>query len=215
MSTIKTKAVSAPINGPTVEPLALQTNNIDRVTVSPTGAVAVVGALTVGSLQVGGITTDVRPLVSDTVKTATTTIVDFTSIPSWAKRVTVMLDGVSTSGTSLLLFQLGDSGGIEATGYTGVSSLIYGTTPSTTSSTGGFPVNINQASNVTSGTCVFTLLSGNTWTAMGILSGQVNSAQTVFVSGVKALSATLDRVRITTLNGTDTFDSGSINIMWE
>lgn len=215
MSTIKTKAVSAPINGPTVEPLALQTNNIDRVTVSPSGAVAVVGALTVGSLQVGGITTDVRPLVSDTVKTASTTVVDFTGIPSWAKRVTVMLDGVSTSGTSLLLFQLGDSGGIEATGYTGVSSLIYGTTPTTTSSTGGFPVNINQASNVTSGTCVFTLLSGNTWTAMGILSGAVNSAQTVFVSGVKALSATLDRVRITTLNGTDTFDSGSINIMWE
>lgn len=215
MSTIKSKYLSAPINGPTVEPLVFQTNNIDRVTVSPTGAVAVVGALTAGSLQVGGVATDVRPLVSDTAKTATTTIVDFTSIPSWAKRVTVMLDGVSTSGTSPLLFQLGDSGGVEGTGYTGVSSAIYGATPTTISSTGGFPVNVNLASNVTSGAVVFTLLSGSTWTASGILSGVVNSAQTAFVSGVKALSGSLDRIRITTLNGTDTFDAGTINIMWE
>jgi hypothetical protein len=34
-------------------------------------------------------------------------------------------------------------------------------------------------------------------------------------SGTKSLSATLDRIRITTVNGTDTFDAGSINILYE
>jgi hypothetical protein len=41
------------------------------------------------------------------------TSIDFTSIPLWVKRITVMFAGVSTNGTSPFLVQLGDAGGIE------------------------------------------------------------------------------------------------------
>lgn len=55
MSTLKSKFISAPINGPTVEPLILQTNNVDRVTVDSTGNVTVAGNLTVSGTLVGGV----------------------------------------------------------------------------------------------------------------------------------------------------------------
>jgi len=43
------------------------------------------------------------------------TSIDFTGIPSWVKRITVMFDVVSTNGSAIILIQLGDSGGIETT----------------------------------------------------------------------------------------------------
>lgn len=44
-----------------------------------------------------------------------------------------------------------------------------------------------------------------------------NTSQNVqwIQSGDLLLSGTLDRVRITTANGTDTFDAGTINILYE
>jgi len=59
-----------------------------------------------------GIVTGV--IVSGTAVASTSgTSIDFTSIPSWVKRVTVMFAGVSTNGTGSYLIQIGDSGGIE------------------------------------------------------------------------------------------------------
>ena len=143
------------------------------------------------------------------------TSIDFTSIPSWVKRVTVMFDGVSTNGSSLPLIQLGDSGGVENTGYISVSGLIYGGTPATASSTAGFIINSNLATNTHSGAITISLLGSNGWTCQGSVCGTINANQSITITGSKTLSATLDRVRITTANGTDTFDAGSINILYE
>jgi hypothetical protein len=139
------------------------------------------------------------------------TSIDFTGIPSWVKRITVMFDGVSTNGTSPICIQLGDSGGIETTGYNGGAT---NQTPTYIANTVG--LNINAGTTVAAqimGHAILTNISGNTW----ILSSgsQISAANITAAGGSKATSATLDRVRITTVNGTDTFDAGSINILYE
>lgn len=140
------------------------------------------------------------------------TSIDFTSIPSWVKRITVMFNGVSTNGTSNPLIQLGDSGGIETTGYLGLAVNYAGSGAS--NPTTGFAIALAAAANVISGHLVITLVSSNIWVASGVFGGS-NTIVAAYSTGNKTLSETLDRVRITTVNGTDTFDAGSINILYE
>ena len=145
------------------------------------------------------------------------TSIDFTGIPSWAKRITVMFNGVSTNGSSIPQIQLGDSGGIENTGYTGNGSLISDTanSPITTSSSTGFILNgTGAATYIMSGRLELTLLNSNTWVLSSCM-GLDSLSVVILGGGSKTLSSSLDRIRITTVNGTDTFDAGSINIMWE
>ena len=139
------------------------------------------------------------------------TSIDFTSIPSWVKRVTVMWNGVSTNGSSLYLIQIGDSGGIENTGY--VSGAFDNSTAN--NSTIGFLVASQQNGIATwSGAITLSNLSGNVW----VSSGTIASATAGYLAssgGAKTLSDVLDRVRITSVNGTDIFDAGTINIIYE
>jgi len=139
------------------------------------------------------------------------TSIDFTGIPAGVKRVTVMFNGVSTNGASIKLVQVG-SGSVSTSGYISTSSNVS-SVALTTSSTAGFVIYSNNASDVISGSIVLTLISGNTWVA----SHSVKAATTisVFGSGDISLGGALDRVRITTVNGTDTFDAGSINVLYE
>ena len=152
------------------------------------------------------------PIVSGTPQNTTSgTSIDFTGIPIWAKRVTIIFNGVSTSGTSLKLLQLG-SGSTQTTGYNATSTFL-GATTGVTNSTAGFIIYSNTAAEIISGTIVLTLLSTNLW----IASGTVKNSTTFmsFAAGDVTLTGTLDRIRLTTVSGTDTFDAGSINIMYE
>jgi len=142
------------------------------------------------------------------------TSIDFTSIPSWIKRITVMFNGVSTSGTSGVLIQIGNTGGIENTGYLGASCTMTSAGNGNTNYTTGYGIRQTSASDVTQGTLTINNLSPNLWVASGGFA-KSNNTDTIFSAGTKTLSATLDRVRITTVNGTDTFDAGSINILYE
>ena len=156
-------------------------------------------------------------LQTDTAKSATSTSVDFTGIPSWVKRITVMFSGVSTNGTSIIQFQLGDSGGIETTGYAAQANTIT-TTPAVTAttSTSGFPIGATAsvAAMTYSGHALFTKLVGDTWVFSSVIIRD-STASSNFGAGSKTLSDTLTQVRITTVNGTDTFDAGTINIIYE
>jgi hypothetical protein len=143
------------------------------------------------------------------------TSIDFTGVPSWVKRITVMLNGVSTNGTSILMVQLG-SGSFVTTGYLAAGSGVA-TTVNTATSTAGFIFgNTNRAVDTSNGALVLTNISGNTWVGIGSVYLATSTPQTNFAAGVSpALSGALDRVRITTVGGTDTFDAGSINIIYE
>jgi hypothetical protein len=142
------------------------------------------------------------------------TSIDFTSIPSWVKRITVMFDGVSTNGTSNVVLQLGDSGGIETTGYVGSHTALAASAVSTNSTTANITVySQSAATNLFSGVATICLIGSNTWAVLGT-TGSAVPRGTVF-SGSKALSGTLDRIRIAGGNGTDTFDAGTINILFE
>jgi len=163
---------------------------------------------TLTSPNIGGTPVMNASVISSGTAVSSTsgTSIDFTGIPSWVKRVTVMFDGLSTDGGSSIQIQIGDSGGIETTGY--VSGNAYG------GLTTGFVLAINpSASYLQIGTMVFTNLSGNIWVQNG--SSLVTAVAIQPAAGSKTLSATLDRVRITTVNGTDNFDAGTINILYE
>jgi len=142
------------------------------------------------------------------------TSIDFTGIPSWAKRINVMFAGVSTNGTSPPLIQIGDSGGIENTGYNSTGSTAGDSnTTSLSTSTAGFVIRSTVATNTISAQMVISNLNGNIWISSH--SGKVSTTNSCFGGGDKTLSDTLTQLRITTVNGTDTFDAGTINIQYE
>ena len=141
------------------------------------------------------------------------TSIDFTSIPSWVKRITVMLQGVSTNGTSNPIVQIGTGGTPTTSGYTGAGGLIG---VGTVSYTAGFGFDSASAVNIIISTLTITQVSGNLWQAS--YAGTLNQSGTnypIVGSGYVTLSGTLNMVRVTTINGTDTFDAGSINILYE
>jgi hypothetical protein len=153
-------------------------------------------------------------IVSKTEQASTSgTSIDFTGIPIWTKRITVIFNGVSTSGTSFVQVQLGDSGGIETTGYISIASGGVAALVTSTSTTGFNIDNSNSTSaSARNGIMQIVNVSGNTWVDSGT---QGDGSRTMMFAGSKTLSDVLTQVRITTANGTDTFDAGTINILYE
>jgi hypothetical protein len=192
------------------------------------------GALSVGQVFTGtGVTagTSITAFVSGTGNTGTYTVsasqtvasttmtvtqvvaIDFTIIPSWVKRITMMFRGVSLSGTSSFLVQIG-SGSFTTSGYISTSN---GTNQANATgginSTAGFCLRAANAAGITSGMMVLTSLGSNAWVGSHAAKNATTEAQ--WGGGDVALGGTLDRVRLTTVNGTDTFDAGSVNILYE
>jgi len=157
-------------------------------------------------------------VISGTAVASTSgTSIDFTSIPSWVKRITVMFDGVSTSGTSGWILQIG-AGSVDATSYTSNAAYTGAGTGASSATTGYVivPAGAGIGTNIYTGTNVLTIISSNTWVQSNTAS-LTQGAQlfAIIGAGSKTLSGTLDRIRITTINGTDTFDAGTINILYE
>ncbi len=173
------------------------------------------GAVT-GVASVNGQTGSVTTISQMTEKTATGTAIDFTGIPSGVKRITVMFSGVSTSGSSFVQTQIGTSGGVVTTGYTAYAGMSAANVSLTT----GFIAEAGGAAAgwLRHGHIVLTLIDSSTsrWImsgSIGLLSGSTGYGASG--GGSVTLSGTLDRIRITTVNGTDAFDAGSVNVLYE
>lgn len=148
------------------------------------------------------------------VATTSGTAIDInTAIPSWAKRITIALSGVSLSGSSNTIIQVG-SGSYTTTGYTSTSAYAASANQAgVQSATNGLCVYGGSATNAFTGLVTLVNISGNTWVESH--SGLLNSTVGVTGGGSIALGGVLDRIRVATANGTDTFDAGSINIIYE
>ena len=170
-------------------------------------APAVAGSNTL-TLLAATATMSVNTLATAVASTSGTSI-DFTGLPAWVKRITVMLSGVSLSGTSNFVIQIG-AGSVTTSGYVSTCNNGAGTN---TSNTSGFLITVSAgAADGAYGIAMLSTLGSNIWTQSGLISGGGALRSS---SGGLTLGGTLDRVRITTVNGTDTFDAGTINILYE
>jgi len=191
--------------------LSLAGDTSGNITVS---APAVAGTNTL-TLQAATATNSVNTLATAVASTSGTSI-DFTSLPSWIKRITVMVNAVSTNSTSILQIQLGVNNSAETTGYSTMSGIVTTTNNTTRSqvSSAGFVFN-NGSSAASSyfGSFIFTAMGSNMWSGIGNIYDVAGSCSVI--AGGKTLAGTLNMIRLTTVNGTDTFDAGTINILYE
>jgi len=166
----------------------------------------------VSGTTVADATAVIRPLVSATAVDSTSgTSIDFTGIPSWVKRITVMFNGVSLNGSSQIQIQIG-SGSVTTSGYASGAWLNNAYSTSTT----GLLVTAGYIASYTfTGVSNIHNISGNTWVSASNGANIANGATAQSGGSSPALGGALDRIRITTINGTDAFDAGTINILYE
>jgi hypothetical protein len=163
-------------------------------------------SVTINSGAILGITSGTA------VASTSGTSIDFTSIPSWVKRITVMLSGVSTNGTSQPQIQIG-SGSFTTSGYS--SAIAQTNSNQTTSITTGLRLSFDTgAAHSLTGVATFYLLTGSTYVGSSVIN-RINDGYGEIGSTTIALSGACDRIRLTTTNGTDTFDAGTVNILYE
>lgn len=152
-------------------------------------------------------------ITSGTAVSASGTTVDFTSIPSWVKRISVLIEGLSTNGTSPIQIQIG-SGSFVTSGYSGSSSGGGGGLATTNNSTGFLITYLTVAATEYSGIITLATLGSNVWVESGLMGGSTTGVMNTS-GGSLILGGALDRIRITTVSGSQTFDDGSINILYE
>lgn len=158
-----------------------------------------------------------RMLLTAAVATTSGVLIDFTGIPSWAKAITINFNGISTNGASPVQVQLGHSGGVTTSGYLGSVGAYANGTPSCASLSAGITTETTgAAAAATIRQGVLTLyLSGTSSWAFSSRIGHSNGPTITEASGTITLAGVLDRIRLTTVNGTDAFDAGSASILIE
>ena len=167
-----------------------------------------VGGITKGSVQQ-------MPVLGTAVTPVGVTLVDFTAIPAWVNEVVLPISSLSTSGSNNLILQLG-SGSVETSGYAGANLyMLAGSATQGSNHSTSFTLFINiVAASIMQGIITLVRVSGNTWAFQSNLSRSGDIAANIS-SGTKTLAGALDRVRLTTVGGTDTFDAGTVNILYK
>lgn len=136
---------------------------------------------------------------------------DVTGIPATARVIRVLFSDVSLSGSDLLLVQLGDSGGIETSGYRSGAARMSSSGLSKVNSTAGLAIHTNGTAYVVGGVMTLSSADGLTWRAAH--SADFNT-QLGVGGGIKTLSSALTQLRITP-DGSDTFDAGAFSVIYQ
>ena len=135
-----------------------------------------------------------------------------TGIPSWARRITVVFNNVSSTSSANWKLQIG-SGSITSSGYTSGYSYQTGTTTSTSTSSVGFEYPVPSSSATGYGTARIHLCSGYTYICDSVIFMQ-SSTYMGYVAGTVTLSGAMDRINLTA-DGSATFDAGTLNVFYE
>jgi hypothetical protein len=192
--------------------------------VTGTGTLATVNS-NVGSFTNASVTVNAKGLITaassgssgitrGTSVSASGTSVSFTSLPSTIKRISLLFSGVSTNGSSAFLVQLGTGGTATTSGYVCASGRVFFSVNVQTS-TAGFIMNYDNAAFAVQGSLSFENISGNTWVASGTVSSTASTPLALLMGGTVTLSGVLDMLRLTTVNGTDSYDAGTLNILYQ
>jgi hypothetical protein len=168
------------------------------------------------TLPGAGTSVQAGSLTLATAQTASGTSVDFTGIPSWVKRITVGAYGLSTNGTSSSIIRLGGAAnGIITSGYFGLISYMTGSAATTGVSTNGLYVSVSTAAGIVYGSATLTKIVENKWVWSGVYGRDDTTDLMNVVSGAVELAEPLTTIRLTTFSGTEIFDAGTINILYE
>ena len=185
-----------------------------KLTIAANGAVTLAAPLPVAS---GGTGSTTGAVYLQTAVAATSgTAIDFTSIPAGVNRITVMFYNVSLSGTSRPTIQLGTGGSPTTSGYKTSGAIFSASSMASATYTAGFEIYTDAiAAYSATGQTIFNRQTGNTWVGSGQSSNATSGPYSSTSSGGIALSGELNMVRFATVNGSDTFDAGSVSISWE
>lgn len=188
------------------------------------------GQITLSAPAVAGTNTLTLPTITGTIGTLNSgtavastsgTAINFTSIPAGVRRITVMLSSVSLSGTDSIVVKIGPTSGVESSGYTGSGLFTYdGGTINTQLFSTSFILTpsgaATGAATIYSGQLIMSRVDGNSWVMSCAVSPTASSsgARIQFGTGAKTTADTVSIVQIAT-SGTNTFDAGIINILYE
>jgi hypothetical protein len=170
-------------------------------------------AVKASAATVATIQSTYNKLTLDITQIATSGVNKDFVIPSNAKRVTLFFNGLSGSGSAAIIAQLG-AGSVQSTGYVCANTVILNSSSTVTQGSTGVIFGGTAGANTVYGSITFTHMGNNTWVCTGTVNYS-NVAATGFICGAVTLTGTLDRLRVTTANGTDTFDAGAVNVLVE
>jgi hypothetical protein len=145
----------------------------------------------------------------------TTTGVDFTGVPSTQKRIDLVFEECSLSGSDNIIVQVTtNTTGLVSTGYEGGSCVQTGGGNTVISNTSGFVIQLANSSRVFSG--VMSIYS-NTETNKVSSTHQGNYGGNTQINGSSAIDIPsgehVTEIRVTR-SGSNTFDSGRVYLQW-